>query len=89
LAWTIEFDERAQRDLARLDKPVQREITRYLDNRIASSADPRHFGHALGHDLSGLWRYRVRDFRIICKIEHDRLVVLVVAIGHRSDVYKH
>jgi mRNA interferase RelE/StbE len=88
LAWTIEFDEQGQRDLARLDKPIQREIMKYLDHRIAVSADPKLFGHALGHRLSGLWRYRVRDYRIVCRIEADRLVVLVVAIGHRSKVYK-
>lgn len=44
--------------------------------------------HALVSNLSGLWRYRVRDYRIICKLEQDRLVVLVVAVGHRSKVYK-
>ena len=88
MAWTIEFDERAERDLSRLDKPIQREIVKYLETRIANSNDPRFFGHALSHNLSGLWRYRVCDYRIVCKFEQDRLVVLVVAISHRSQVYK-
>jgi mRNA interferase RelE/StbE len=88
LAWTIEFDEQAKRDLAKLDKPIQREITKYLDSRIAAATDPKSFGHALGYEFSGLWRYRVRDYRIICSIEQNRLVVLVVAIGHRSKAYK-
>jgi mRNA interferase RelE/StbE len=88
LAWTIEFDKRAQRDLAKLDKQVQREIQRYLDYRIAPSDDPKSFGHALVNDLSGVWRYRVRDYRILCRIEAERLVVLVIEIGHRSTVYK-
>jgi mRNA interferase RelE/StbE len=88
LAWTIEFEERAKRDLSKLDKSIQREIVRYLETRIANSHDPRSFGHALSHNLSGLWRYRVRDYRIVCKLEQDRLIVLVVAIGHRSQVYK-
>jgi mRNA interferase RelE/StbE len=88
LAWTIEFEERAERDLSRLDKPIQREIVKYLETRIANSNDPRSFGHALSHNLSGLWRYRVRDYRIVCKFEQDRLIVLIVAIGHRSQVYK-
>jgi mRNA interferase RelE/StbE len=87
LAWTIEFDEQAEHDLSRLDKPVQREIARYLQTRIATAADPRSFGHALGHELSGLWRYRVRDYRIICKLEETRLVILVIAIGHRRNIY--
>jgi mRNA interferase RelE/StbE len=88
LAWTIEFEERAERDLSMLDKSIQREIMKYLETRIANSYDPRSFGHALSHNLSGLWRYRVRDYRIVCKLEQDRLIVLVVAIGHRSQVYK-
>jgi mRNA interferase RelE/StbE len=88
LAWTIEFEERAERELSRLDKSIQREIVRYLETRIANSHDPRSFGHALSHNLSGLWRYRVRDYRIVCKLEQDRLIVLVIAIGHRSQVYK-
>jgi mRNA interferase RelE/StbE len=88
LAWTIEFEERAERDLSRLDKSIQREIMKYLETRIANSHDPRSFGHALSHNLSGLWRYRVRDYRIVCKLEQDRLIVLVVAIGHRSQVFK-
>jgi mRNA interferase RelE/StbE len=88
LAWTIEFEERAERDLSTLDKSIQREILRYLEIRIANSHDPRAFGHALSHNLSGLWRYRVRDYRIVCKLEQDCLIVLVVAIGHRSQVYK-
>ncbi len=89
MAWTIEFDEQAQRDLARLDKSIQREISRYLDDRIALAANPKAFGHPLGHELSGLWRYRVRDYRILCEIQDKKLIVLVVSIGHRSKVYKH
>lgn len=89
MAWTIEFDEQAQRELARLDKPIQLEISRYLDDRIAPSANPKAFGHPLGHELSGLWRYRVRDYRILCEIQDKKLSVLVVSIGHRSKVYKH
>jgi mRNA interferase RelE/StbE len=88
LAWTIEFEERAECDLSRLDKSIQREIMKYLETRIANPPDPGSFGHALSHNLSGLWRYRERDYRIVCKLEQDRLIVLVVAIGHRSQVYK-
>jgi mRNA interferase RelE/StbE len=87
LAWTIEFEEKAKRDLARVDKPIQREIKRFLDTRVIPSEDPKAFGHALTGDLTGLWRYRVRDYRIICRIENDKLVVLIIAIGHRSKIY--
>jgi len=88
LVWTIEFDESAQKDLSRLDKPIQREIRRYLETRVLQADDPKLFGEALSYGLSGLWRYRVRDYRILCRFEQEVLVVLVVAVGHRSKVYK-
>ena len=88
MAWTIEFDERAERDLAKLDKHVQKLIRRCLENRIANASDPRLFGHGLRHELAELWRFRVQDYRIVCKLEDDRLIVLVIAIGHRRSIYQ-
>jgi mRNA interferase RelE/StbE len=87
LGWTIRIDERALRALKKLDQPIQREITNYLRQRIAKADNPRSFGKALREDKSGLWRYRVRDYRIICKIKDRDLVVLVVGVGHRSTIY--
>jgi mRNA interferase RelE/StbE len=85
--WTIEFDERAQRELAKLDRPIAKRIWRFLEDRIAPSDDPRAFGKPLQHNLAGKWRYRVGDYRILCNIEDDNLIVLVVEIGHRSSIY--
>jgi mRNA interferase RelE/StbE len=87
-AWTVEFDERARRELRKLDSKTQREILRYLRERIAGSADPRQFGKALRMNLAGLWRYRVGNYRLICRLEDYRLVVLVLKVGHRSEVYE-
>ena len=64
------------------------QFERYLRERIAGSKDPRRFGHALTSDRKGLWRYRVGDYRIIAAIEDDHFVVLVVAVGHRREVYR-
>jgi mRNA interferase RelE/StbE len=58
-----------------------------METRIAPSDDPMSFGKALRHSHKGLWRYRVRAYRIICEIQPDREVVLVIAVGHRSKVY--
>ena len=85
--WSVEFDDRARKELRSLDAQAQREILRYLRQRIAVDEDPRRFGKALGRDLSGLWRYRVSSYRLICRIEDDVLVVLIVRVGHRSEVY--
>jgi len=88
LAWTIEYDPGALKDLKKLDRQIQREILDYMDERIARAKDPREFGKPLRASRFGLWRYRVRDYRIICELQETRLVVLVVAVGHRSTVYE-
>lgn len=86
--WRVEFHPAAVRDLRKLGSDAERRILRYLRERIAGSNDPRLLGHALTGDLKGLWRYRVGDYRLIAQIEDDRLVVLVVALGHRREVYR-
>ena len=87
LDWKIEYSPESVRQLNNLDKPIRRRIFEYLDDRIKGGKNPRHFGEALAANLSGLWRYRVGDYRIICRIEDERVIVLVLAIGHRREVY--
>ena len=87
MAWKIEYDPGALQDLKKLDRAIQREIIDYMDNRIANARTPRDFGKPLRGSRFGLWRYRVRDYRIICELQQKRLVVLVVAVGHRSTIY--
>jgi mRNA interferase RelE/StbE len=86
--WRVEFDRAAVRDLRKLGVDAERRILRYLRERISASDDPRRFGHALTGDLKGLWRYRIDDYRIVAAIEDDRCVVLVVAVGHRREIYR-
>ncbi len=88
MAWTVEFQEQALDDLARLDKAAKRRIFRYFRERIEGSEDPRCFGKALTGDKKGLWRYRIGDYRAVCDIKDQTLIVLVVHVGHRKDVYQ-
>ena len=88
MIWSVEWDERARRELRRLDRNVQRAILRYLSERIRTDADPRRFGQRLRHTHTGLWRYRIGAHRIICHIEDRRLVVLVLGVAHRREVYR-
>ena len=88
MAWTIEFDSTAVKELRRLDHPIQQRIIRFLRERIAPSDDPRTLGKALQGDRGEIWRYRVGDYRLLCRIEDEVLVVLVVTVGHRRDVYR-
>lgn len=88
MAWTIEYDEGALAELKKLDRQIQREILDYMDTRVATADDPRAFGKPLRHSKFGLWRYRLRDYRIICQLRQAQLIVLVVAVGHRSTIYE-
>ena len=88
MGWTIEYDRRVLKDMKKLDMSVQRQILDYFDECIAPSRNPRRFAKSLKSRFSGLWRYRIGDYRAICRIEDQKLVVLVVRIGHRSGVYK-
>ena len=89
MAWSIEFDTAARKDLAKLDKLAARRITDFLRNRIAVLDDPRSQGHALhGATLGHLWTYRTGDYRIVCEIQDRRLSILVVRIGNCREVYR-
>jgi mRNA interferase RelE/StbE len=88
MAWKIDFDPAALKELKKLDRPVERRILKFLRERVSKLDDPRQIGARLHGTLSGLWKYRVGDYRVICSLEHDRLVVLVLRIGHRREVYK-
>ena len=87
MRWAYSFDARALHELKKLDRQGQKDIITYLEKRIATKEDPRRFGKPLKADLTGLWRYRVRDYRILCQIKDEMLLVLVVSVGHRKNIY--
>lgn len=87
MPWAYSFDARAMAELQKLDHQAQKNIIGYLDKRIATKGDPRRFGKPLKADLAGLWRYWVRDYRILCQIKDDKLLILVISVGHRKNIY--
>lgn len=87
MAWTIDVSEKAVRALRKMDKQAARRIRDELAE-IARLEDPRSRGKALVGNLAGLWRYRVGDYRIVCDIEDGVLVILVVDVAHRREIYK-
>ena len=87
MAWAIKFERSAKKDLARLDRKAQADIWKYLQDRIATDEDPKRFGDPLVGDLSGLWKYRVGSYRVIVEIRDQEVVILVVRVGHRKNVY--
>jgi mRNA interferase RelE/StbE len=82
----VEFSQTAEKQLKKLDVSVTNKIKKWK-RKIESLDNPRAQGKALVENLKGLWRYRVGDYRIVCDIQDDRLIVLVLKIGHRSEVY--
>ena len=89
MAWNVELSEGADRELSKLDPQQRRRILRFLQERVARLDDPRSIGGALhGSRLGEFWKYRVGDCRLICRIEDDRLIVLVLRVGHRKEIYR-
>jgi mRNA interferase RelE/StbE len=88
MAWKIEFDPSARRELEKLDKPVSDRILKFLHERVAALDDPRRIGERLQGTLRQFWKYRVGDYRLICSLKDDRLVAIVVRLGHRREIYK-
>ncbi|MDQ7833685.1 MAG: type II toxin-antitoxin system RelE/ParE family toxin [Desulfovibrionaceae bacterium] len=87
MAWRIEFEAEAKKEFANLDRQVQERIRKFLRERIAVSENPRDFGEPLRRNLTGLWKYRVGDYRIIAEIADEKVLVVVLRIGHRRKVY--
>ena len=87
MAWTYKVEPKAAQELVELGPAAQTEITAWLEKRIHGAVDPEQFGKPLRGELKGLWRYRVRDYRLLCRLEKKMLIVVVVAVGHRSTVY--
>lgn len=88
MVWNVSLEPRALGDLKKLDRAAQRRVVQFLQTRIAGNHDPRAFGKALTGDKVGLWRYRVGDYRIVCRINDDKSEVLALKIGHRKEVYR-
>ena len=88
MAWRIEFTGSARKQLKKLDKDEARLVLSFLRQRVAPLEDPRQLGKPLKGQLVELWRYRAGDYRIVCDIRDEEILVLVVRVGHRKDVYR-
>lgn len=88
MPWIVRITRTAEKQIERLDRQAQRRIVDFLRERVAGAADPRLTGKPLRGDKAGLWRYRVGDYRLICRIEDQELVVMVLQVGHRKEIYQ-
>lgn len=89
MAWKIELDTAAERELDKLDPQIARRILVFLHGRVANLDDPRSIGEALkGSKLGEFWKYRVGDYRVITNIEDGNLRIMVIKVGNRKEVYR-
>lgn len=88
LIWQIEFSETAVKQLKKIDKNTSKRIIDFFRERIAKTDNPRNIGKALRGPLGNFWRYRVGDYRIICDIQDNNFVILVLKVANRSEVYR-
>ena len=89
MVWAIEFDEAAKKELAKLDRQVARRLLDFLKQRVINLKDPRSVGQALkGSKLGEFWKYRVGDFRIMASIQDQKMIILILRVGNRREIYR-
>jgi mRNA interferase RelE/StbE len=89
MPWKIELSAQVDRELRKLDPQQCKRILKFLHERLAPLDNPRRIGQALqGSKLGEFWKYRVGDYPLVCKIEDQQLLILVLRVGHRREVYR-
>lgn len=86
--YSVELSERFKKEFRKLDKYTQRMIRAWINKNLVDCTDPRQHGKGLTANRSGQWRYRIGDYRLICEINDNELIILALSVGHRREVYK-
>ncbi len=88
MKYKVEFTERAVKELKKLDKHTASLILGWISKNLEGTENPRLHGKGLTANRSGEWRYRIGDYRLIAKIEDEKIIILVLSVGHRRDIYQ-
>ena len=88
MIYTVNTTPRFDKEFKKLDKYTQRMLVAWIDKNLENCTNPRIYGKGLTSNRRGQWRYRIDDYRIICNIEDNKLVILALTVGHRRDIYK-
>lgn len=88
MKYQVVYSQRVIKELKKLDKYTKRIIKSWIDKNLVDCEDPRVHGKGLTANRSGQWRYRIGDYRLICQIKDEELVILALTVGHRRDVYE-
>lgn len=86
--YSVYYTDRALKDLQKLDKYTRKLILSWIEKNLVGCTDPRAFRKGLKSNNSGQWRYRLGDYRLLVEVQDQKIIILVLTIGHRSDVYK-
>ncbi len=85
--YSVELSERFKKEFRKLDKYTQKMIRAWINKNLVGCENPRVHGKGLTANRSGQWRYRIGDYRLICEIEDDKLIILALSVGHRKEIY--
>ena len=88
MTYSVETTKRFDREFKKLDRYTQRIIKAWIDKNLVGCSNPRQHGKGLTANKSGFWRYRIGDYRIICEIKENELIILAITVGHRGEIYK-
>ncbi len=88
MKYRVEYTKKAFKELEKMDKSIRKLILAWIEKNLIDCTNPREFGKGLVGDKSGLWRYRIGDYRLITEIEDDKIVILILSVGHRKKIYK-
>ncbi len=87
MSYSVETTARFDREFKKLDRYTQRIIKGWIEKNLVGEKDPRQHGKGLTANRSGQWRYRIGDYRLICQIDDNRLIILALSVGHRREIY--
>lgn len=85
--YKVEFSKKALKELKKIDRSTSLLIVGWVRKNLEGCTDPRQTGKALKGNLNNLWRYRIGDYRLIAEIHDENIIILIMNIGHRKDIY--
>ena len=88
MKYEVELSERFKKEFRKFDKYTQKMIRAWINKNLVDTENPRLHGKGLTANRSGQWRYRIGDYRLICNINDNKLIILALSVGHRRDVYE-
>lgn len=88
MSYRVETTARFDREFRKLDRYTQKMMKAWITKHLSGCMDPRASGKALVANQKGKWRYRIGDYRLLCDIQDEKLVILALTVGHRRDVYE-